>query len=315
MEECKICGKICKDLKGLSIHLRFTKNSHEKTPQDYYDIYSRKSIYEDICKKCGNKHTQFQSLSKGYREYCKDCGWIIKYDKISASNTGKKRSPEYCQSQSDAMKGENNHRWGTHLTDKEKEHLSNTTKGENSCHFGIPTSEETKQKQREAAKNRPPVSDNTRELMSLAHSGKEISYDIRLKSSITKKFTVKDYQEKYPLLCLEEEMRDSLNQEIGKSGVEFRCKKCNDWFLPINPAIPSRITALETGIGECFLYCSNECKNSCSLFNVKISTILNHNVENNISQAEYQTFRQEVLHRQLKEEKICYISLFLLQVN
>jgi hypothetical protein len=49
--------------------------------------------------------------------------------------------------------------------------------------------------------------------------------------------------------------------------LEIRCKNCNKWFVPKTNAVQSRIGALAgKNDGEHNFYCSDECKNSCSVF-------------------------------------------------
>ena len=49
--------------------------------------------------------------------------------------------------------------------------------------------------------------------------------------------------------------------------LETRCTYCNRWTTPKNKAVQQRIEALEgKGTGECRIYCSNECKQSCPTF-------------------------------------------------
>lgn len=53
--------------------------------------------------------------------------------------------------------------------------------------------------------------------------------------------------------------------------LEVKCKKCDKWFVPTRSAVHSRIQSLNNnGLGECNLYCSNKCKNSCSIYNTKL---------------------------------------------
>lgn len=85
-----------------------------------------------------------------------------------------------------------------------------------------------------------------------------------------KTYSAKDYQEKYPLFCQIEEIRD----KIGEVGIEARCKYCNKWFKPKQKQLDSRIRALEYpekgSLGtECNLYCSDECKHSCILYKLQ----------------------------------------------
>lgn len=77
---------------------------------------------------------------------------------------------------------------------------------------------------------------------------------------------VNEYQERYPLFCQVEEIRDYKNGP----GIEVRCKKCRKWFRPTKSQINSRIAAIEKSIyslgTENHLYCSLDCKNNCDVY-------------------------------------------------
>jgi len=50
--------------------------------------------------------------------------------------------------------------------------------------------------------------------------------------------------------------------------LEVKCFKCDKWFVPSLSAVGSRIKALKGQLdGHCRLYCSDICKNMCSVFN------------------------------------------------
>ncbi len=58
---------------------------------------------------------------------------------------------------------------------------------------------------------------------------------------------------------------------LSSDGVslEVRCKYCGKYFIPTNQQIRSRVQALRStvSIGDCYLYCSDGCKYSCSTYN------------------------------------------------
>ena len=106
--------------------------------------------------------------------------------------------------------------------------------------------------------------------------------------------TVDDIKERYSFFCLIEEIRQHGDD------IQVRCKysKCkhseesSGWFTPSRSQLYERIRQLEKeyGNGGCYLYCSKECKQQCSLFNVNTS----------ISSAklnELKIWRDEVLKR------------------
>lgn len=88
----------------------------------------------------------------------------------------------------------------------------------------------------------------------------------RIKERFT--YRVKDHQEKHPLFCKVEEIRDCEYEP----GIEVRCKHsdCRKWFKPATNKLWVRIAAIETpnpkypGI-ECNLYCSDKCKQDCDI--------------------------------------------------
>jgi hypothetical protein len=134
--------------------------------------------------------------------------------------------------------------------------------------------------------------------------GKSRSIKIRECLSKFNKFTLKDYQEKYPWFLLIEELRDYPNSEIGKAGVQVRCKKCGQWFTPYTYEIANRIIALKNNRDNGYFYCSDECKNSCSLFGLRINEFLNISyIDSN--EGNY-SWRCEVLNRQLQSEDLCF---------
>ncbi len=48
--------------------------------------------------------------------------------------------------------------------------------------------------------------------------------------------------------------------------LEIRCYKCGKWYTPTRVSVNNRVKSIKTGIGECNLYCSDECKNSCVVY-------------------------------------------------
>ena len=166
---------------------------------------------------------------------------------------------------------------------KQSDKMSILQRGENNHNFGKKPSEEVCNKIR------------------IANTGK-----INLK----KRLTSEEFIEKHKILCMVEEFRelDENELEIGKSSFQFKCKKCNKWFTPLSYQVSNRSYELNNDRDGCYFYCSDECKNSCSLFDVNPNYVLNKYPEEHltIKDSEYKIFRKEVLGRQLKEEDICF---------
>ena len=176
--------------------------------------------------------------------------------------------------------------------------------------------------------NRGRIPDNvTRKKMSESHKGVPLSLERRLKlienntgrkhyeitkDHLSKLKTLKadHYRKKYPLFCLEEQIRDA-PYEKGKAGIQVTCKKCNEWFTPTYQMIANRILSIDKNKNNHHFYCSDDCKNSCSLFGFRIDRFLNNlnrpDTDPIHNSPEYTTFRNEVLARQRKEESdSCY---------
>ena len=245
-----------------------------------------------ICAKCDfknrsklnsgkNHHNYNKLLSHNVKGICKICG-TNNYEDFKYKN------------------GEG--AWSTICTSCFIKNRSN----ENNPMFDKHHSLDVRKKQSESMTGRITPND-VRIKQSLTNKGKKRNNDALNNMSKARRYTLKDYQEKYPLLCLEEEMRELPESEwvIRMSCVQFRCKKCNDWFNPTMRAVKHRNNCLERGIGDGFFYCSNECKNSCPLFRLNINNHLNS--LNNIEQLDnigIIIWRKEVLNRQLLELNI-----------
>ena len=66
----------------------------------------------------------------------------------------------------------------------------------------------------------------------------------------------------------EEVRRDPDNNNL----LQVRCTEinCRKWFTPYRSDLSNRIISLKNNTGENRFYCSDECKNSCSIFHQKI---------------------------------------------
>lgn len=111
-----------------------------------------------------------------------------------------------------------------------------------------------------------------------------------------------DYEEKHPLFCKVEEIMDDPND----FGILVKCKNsnCNKWMKPTKCQMGQRLKAIENPLGyeECNFYCSDECKGSCILFNLRSDPYeIKDNQELPWTSYELDIFSKEVKHRQLSE--------------
>jgi len=92
---------------------------------------------------------------------------------------------------------------------------------------------------------------------------------------------------------IEEVRRDPENEEL----LQVKCtnSECNRWFNPTNQEVRNRINALNSiNGGELRFYCSNECKQSCSIFYQKEHPKGFRNTDNDrLDQAEWATMVKE----------------------
>ena len=90
--------------------------------------------------------------------------------------------------------------------------------------------------------------------------------------------------------------RDPNNQKL----IQVQCKLCKKWFNPTNRQIALRVHALfgkSISIGtENNLYCSQECKDSCPLYNTNASTLITQQrlKSNNLKKEDFQRMTQEL---------------------
>jgi len=124
----------------------------------------------------------------------------------------------------------------------------------------------------------------------------------------SRKYSIKDYQEKHPLFSKIEEMR----YNPDKPGeIQFHCKnhKCPNskekggWFTPSGIQIEERKAAIEKdyGNGAAYFYCSELCKQECSLFGKSVNQLIKEDqiiagiIEDDwYNSSEYQIWREQV---------------------
>ena len=161
-------------------------------------------------------------------------------------------------------------------------------------------SEETKKKISEGNKGR--IAWNKGK-MSGPHSEEH-----RKKISKTKKFSLKDYQEKYPFFCMIEELRGTKDGEIQGHCKNHNCKNSKEkggWFTLTYIQIQHRRDNLENndGNGGSYFYCSRECKDACPLYGLHGDPLKDNIIP--YTMGEYNTFRKFVLERDNYTCKFC----------
>jgi len=129
-----------------------------------------------------------------------------------------------------------------------------------------------------------------------------------IEASKKRKRTIEMIKERYPLFSIIERMRYN-SDKPGEKEIQVHCKNHNcpnskeqgGWFTPTNIQLYERIRNIEHhGLDNSYMYCSDECKNECPLFNLK-SDPLKINKKYYTS-SEYEQFRKFVLER---DEYIC----------
>jgi hypothetical protein len=123
----------------------------------------------------------------------------------------------------------------------------------------------------------------------------------RVKLGNSHKYSIKQWQAKYPTFTKEEEMRyQPKTGEIQVHCKNHNCKNSKEqdgWFTPTAGSITHRASQLEhpNGNDGGYFYCCDECKQECPLYNLKVDPFTNKKVH--YTNEEYETFRQEVLKK------------------
>ena len=119
---------------------------------------------------------------------------------------------------------------------------------------------------------------------------------------------LKYYQDKYPIFCRVESVREKLKiKDKNDPGIEVKCKWCEKWFTPNRDQLTGRIGALEhinNGYSENNFYCSDNCRDLCPLYKLHPEHFLNNlnNSEDIYTSQEYNIWKNEVLTRQLNQD-------------
>ena len=131
----------------------------------------------------------------------------------------------------------------------------------------------------------------------------------RKKRSESKKLTIPQIKEKNPTFYKEEPMRYNPDKP-NENEIQVRCKnnKCKNskeqdgWFTPTYSQLRGRIDSIEKPWGHDgkFLYCSDECKGGCKLFN-KRGDPNKETKKLPYTQGELDIWRQEIFRLQREE--------------
>lgn len=132
-------------------------------------------------------------------------------------------------------------------------------------------------------------SKETRRKMSIKSLGKKCNF---WKGGVTKKNVALFDTYANQIFFAEEVRRDLTNSYL----LQVRCTKCRKWFTPTMKAVNCRISSLNGGPGECRFYCSDICKEKCSIFKCK-KWPRGFSIKNDYTVSELSIWRKEVLRR------------------
>lgn len=129
-------------------------------------------------------------------------------------------------------------------------------------------------------------------------SAPQLCSNIRKKNGYTNRVTIKKLQKKYTFFCKIEELKEN-NEGI----LEVQCRYCKKWFVPSFETLRSRITHLEHNDGNdgSYFYCSQNCKNKCSCYNVKYINSYTDSYSDFYSSKKYSEWRKDIFKNQLEE--------------
>ena len=149
------------------------------------------------------------------------------------------------------------------------------------------------------------ISKKTRKKLREYNLGKRHSKETKEKMSNSHKYSIEDWQEKYPTFTKEEELR--YNPENGNIQGHCKYNNCknskdnNGWFDVTTDVIYGRAISLEHPEGNdgSYFYCCDKCKKLCPLYHLHGDPYTKTNSP--YTQEEYNIWRQEVLIRQFNE--------------
>jgi len=135
---------------------------------------------------------------------------------------------------------------------------------------------------------------------------------------LSRKLSISQIKEKYPLLAKIEEMRYNPDKP-GEKEIQVHCKNHNcknskeqgGWFTLIGTQLDSRRISIENGYDGSYFYCSEKCKQECPLYGksvnqlIKLDLISAGHIEDPWhTSSEYQIWRQYIL--ELDDNKCVY---------
>jgi len=215
------------------------------------------------CNECGrifkrpielSNHKKWKKIKNDYSKNPKKC------DKCGKKLEWEKRYNTFC-GKSCANSGENNPQYGIKHTEEYKRKMSEKLSGENHPWFGKHHSEETKRKIAESKLGYE---------IKIKIGDKNIKYRC-WKGGVTKN-NIPLYDTYAPQIEWCEEVR---RNKKDPNTLEVKCFKCGKWYIPKRNDISHRIQVLKgQQKGEQHLYCSDECKNTCSIYGKRPEQIM-----------------------------------------
>jgi len=118
-------------------------------------------------------------------------------------------------------------------------------------------------------------------------------------------YYLSDYQNKYPLFCKIEELKEHPEtKEIQGRCKNLKCKNSKEkggWFNLTKDQINTRLWSIYHNDGGSYYYCSEKCKQECPLFGKTAKKLIKEDQirvgiipEDNYTTSEYNTWREEV---------------------
>jgi len=225
---------------------RFIHNHHRKVKH----IKSIMNTCECGCgRPCKNRFVHGHHRKVKHMNTCEcGCGKLCKRRFVSGHNKptlGRKHTEE-------AKQKLRNVKLGKKLTEEHIKNMSEANKGEKSAWYGKYHTEKTRKLQSESRKK------YLAEHPEASQKGK--NKDGGYFSKNIPKYDTYAHQISYA-----EQVRRNIEDQVV---LEVKCTYCGKWFVPTVSNISSRINALNGKTsGENRLYCSNQCKHECPIFN------------------------------------------------